>query len=350
MFWFFARQICKFWFRLIEDDEKKFYAFCKRRNKGAMSDFRRLVESSRATQTVARRSSSSADSRNDGLGLGDALGLGGCSCRPSVLRLDMRLCERVVHLLHVLRSLFLHLCLLQSICAFSIELLDPHFLSRLWDKSYLNRFWGQFVDAWPDLSRFVQNRFNCERWTYFSFAELCFSLGFHAILPFVDLCFVPCIPTAAQEVWRIIFAVSWIRKSKLCNVGNLRERQVYTAGVPWPSCSLPRFSHEMLSFLVSLERADSPFAHHRLLRCLRYRRPIFSASHCRSPVRSLSMTAHQPLLDSLDCAAGSQGAGNVLRLPRCRIREELQQDEKSEVVKGNYVQYYALCSLQPSPC
>ncbi len=131
---------------------------------------------------------------------------------------------------------------------------------------------------------------------------------------------------------------------------NLRERQVYTAGVPWPSCSLPRFSHEMLSFLVSLERADSPFAHHRLLRCLRYRRPIFSASHCRSPVRSLSMTAHQPLLDSLDCAAGSQGAGNVLRLPRCRIREELQQDEKSEVVKGNYVHYYALCSLQPSPC
>ncbi len=118
MFWFLARQICKFWFRLIEDDEKKFYAFCKRRNKGAMSDCRRLVESSRATRTVARRSSSSADSRNDGLGLGDALGLGGCSCRPSVLRLDMRLCERVVHLLHVLRSLFLHLCLLQSICAF----------------------------------------------------------------------------------------------------------------------------------------------------------------------------------------------------------------------------------------
>jgi hypothetical protein len=46
----------------------------------------------------------------------------------------MRLCESVVHLLHVLRSLFLHLCLFQSICAFSIELLDPRFLSRLLDK------------------------------------------------------------------------------------------------------------------------------------------------------------------------------------------------------------------------
>jgi hypothetical protein len=57
----------------------------------------------------------------------------------------MRLCECVVHLLHVLRSLFLHLCLFQSICAFSIELLDPHFLSRLLDKSYLNRLCGQLL-------------------------------------------------------------------------------------------------------------------------------------------------------------------------------------------------------------